>query len=391
MRERLAILTLALFAGSCSVHNLSWRQALRDYENLVAVEGTADERRVSYRSEASVSSWYEKLSWAWIFPTIFSLMFGEETGEEPQPLAAQEARYRMAVLPLKAGASVRRASLLFAHIVPVLEVDTSPLSRCVALDALEHLAEVHGWKLLEGVDDPAKQATLPAGYPEIVGSLRQHRPVARDGVLAGEARASYLDALRRISMLPLPTPEQRYALVSDLAAAIASESDEELQDATMAAWRSAAQHCARALLARSMTAPGPEMLPLRLRAIEVAHRSGGIDSVPLILAMISVPPEVAAGQKINIDPDPYVRLRMIRMCGQLDRTRAERVVRLPGQQGWEPYSPLQFLCLQVLDEEAFITSLRIPAQEALCRCLGKPVDYDLAWVRELLASLRRSS
>ncbi len=391
MRDRIATVVLAMVAASCTVHNLSWRQALRDYDNLVAVEGTAEQRRVSYRSEASVSSWYERMSWVWLFPPMFSLLFGDETGVEPQPQAAQEARARMAVLPEKAGEDVRRAAQLFTRIVPVLEVDASPLSRCVALDAVEHLAEVHGWRLLEGIDDPARQATLPAGYAEIVDVLRAQRPMSRDASFDATARATYLDAMRRITMLPLPTGEQRYALVSDLSVALAGEVDDELRLATVDAWQRAAQHCARALLARAMVTPEAEMLPVRLRAIEVAHRNGGVDSVPLLLAMVSVPPEVAAGQKINIDPDPYVRLRLIHLCGQLDRARAERVVRLPNQQGWEPFSPLQFLCLQVLDEEAFITSLRIPAQEALSRCVDKPVDYDLGWVRELLASLRRSS
>lgn len=391
MRDRIALTLLAFGAASCTVHNLSWRQALRDYDNLVAVEGTVEERRVTYRTEASVSSWYERMSWAWLFPPMFSLLFGEETGIEPQSQSANEARARMAVLQEKAGDDVRRAAQLFLRAVPVLEVDASPLSRCVALDAVERLADVFGWDLLAGLDDPTKQPTLPAGYAEIVNVLRENRPIARTVDLAAEARTSYLDALRRISMLPLPRAEQRHALVSDLAAALATETDRELFDATTEAWQRAAQHCARALLVRAMTAPEPEMLPLRLRAIEVAHRNGGVDSVPMLLALISVPPEVAAGQKINIDPDPYVRLRMIHLCGQLDRQRAEKVVRLPYHQGWEPYSPLQFLCLQVLDEEAFITSLRIPAQEALCRCLGKPVDYELAWVREVLASLRRTS
>jgi len=391
MRDRLTLLALALLAASCTVHNLSWRQALRDYDNLVAVEGTADERRVTYRTEASVSSWYERMSWVWLFPPLFGLLFGDETGLEAQPTAAQEARARMAVLPEKAREDVRRAAQLLVRVVPVVEVDASPLSRCVALDAVEHLAMVHGWNLLEGVDDASRQPTLPAGYAEIVDVLRAQRPISRTAPLVGDARTAYLDALRRITMLPLPTSEQRYALVSDLAAALANETDEELVAATIASWQLAARHCAQSLLARSMVAPGPEMLPLRLRAIEIAHRNGGVDSVPLILAMISVPPEVAAGQKINIDPDPYVRLRMIHLCGQLDRARAERVVRLPRHQGWEPFSPLQFLCLQVLDEEAFITSLRIPAQEALCRCLGKSVDYDLAWVREFLTTLRKAS
>lgn len=391
MRERLAIAFLALGAASCTVHNLSWRQALRDYDNLVAVEGTAEERRVNYRAEASVSSWYERMSWAWLFPPLFGLLFGDETGVEPQPQAATEARARMAVLQDKAGHDVRRSAQLLLRAVPVLEVGSSPLSRCVALDAVESLADAYGWDLLEGVADATKQPTLPSGYAEIVETLRAHRPISRQGELAGEVRAAYLGALQRITMLPLPRAEQRHALVSDLTEALTNETDAELEVATVAAWQRAAQHCARALLARAMVAPESEMLPLRLRALEVAHRNGGVDSIPLLLAMISVPPELTAGQKINIDPDPYVRLRMIHLCGQLDRQRAEKVVRLPYHQGWEPYSPLQFLCLQVLDEEAFITSLRIPAQEALCRCLGKPVDYDLAWVRELLASLRRSS
>lgn len=393
MRERLApaLALLAFGASSCTVHNLSWRQALRDYDNLVVVEGTAEQRRVTYRSEASVSSWYERMSWAWLFPPLFSLLFGDETGVEPQPQAATEARSRMAVLQDKAGDDVRRSAQLFLRVVPVLEVGSSPLSRCVALDAVEHLADTYGWNLLAGFDDVKQQPTLPSGYAEIVAVLRAQRPMSRQGELVGESRAAYLGALQRITMLPLPKAEQRHALVSDLTDALATETDAELEVATVAAWQRAAQHCARALLARAMVAPESEMLPLRLRALEVAHRNGGVDSVPLLLAMISVPPEMAAGQKINIDPDPYVRLRMIHFCGQLDRQRAEKVVRLPHHQGWEPYSPLQFLCLQVLDEEAFITSLRIPAQEALCRCLGKPVDYDLAWVRELLAGLRRSS
>jgi hypothetical protein len=197
----------------------------------------------------------------------------------------------------------------------------------------------------------------------------------------------------------LPQPSQRVALLRDLADALAGETDAALRTATAQAVRAAIAHCLRWTILRALQRSDAEyrtdresLAEVRVCAIEIVQRTGGPDAVPFMLAWMAAPPERMRENAKRFDLDHYVRLRLIHLCGQLDLTRASKSIRLPGREAWEPASPIDYLCdtlLDVLTRTPFYTALRIPALEALCRCVGRPFDLDDSWVRGWYEEYRR--
>ena len=103
-------------------------------------------------------------------------------------------------------------------------------------------------------------------------------------------------------------------------------------------------------------------------------------------------PELTEGFS-RFDPDWLVRLRLIHLCGQLDRPRAEKAVVLPGRKAWEQVAPVDFLAEMALERDTGVQGkFRSPAIDALNLCLGRPrLDDDVAWVQEWYRKRRRQS
>jgi hypothetical protein len=74
----------------------------------------------------------------------------------------------------------------------------------------------------------------------------------------------------------------------------------------------------------------------------------------------------------QFEQDWLIQLRLIHLCGQLDRERAMRTVRLPGREEWQLVAPVDFLAQVVLASDGLFSALRLPATEALAQCLGRP-------------------
>jgi hypothetical protein len=170
------------------------------------------------------------------------------------------------------------------------------------------------------------------------------------------------------------------------------EPDAGLRATTEAALRVALRHLLQWTVVEAMQGTDKRLAEVRLAAIHILHREGSADAVPLILAlMVVTKEEFRAANGEHFDDDLYVRLTLVHLCGQLDEARARQKVRLPGRAEWEAVAPIEFLATQALNEQAKWATV---AQEALCRCLGRPIDQDTdtlrAWYTEYLKGTGRA-
>src|SRR5262249_10814710 len=148
------------------------------------------------------------------------------------------------------------------------------------------------------------------------------------------------------------------ALVAELGTALQQEGERELRAPTAAALSASLLHVIQWTLVRALQGQDPAWVDVRLRALAILHRSGGPDSVPLLLALLAAPPErTLRGLEKTFDPDWGMQLRLIHMCGQLDQARALRTVRLPGRESWEAVAPVEFLGRIVLDDRELLSPL----------------------------------
>ncbi len=373
-----------LLAGGCSVANLSYPEVLHEYDSVAVTEGSGAERRMVYRDEADVTPWYMRFVLFVPLRPVLGFVFGGSPGPTTVANPSGHARERMAVLADKAQGDLLRCGEVAMRLVPVAEADASALNRITALDGLSRMA----WSLgLTLGADLADEAQWPGSGPQEadwIAALRDGRPAARPpgaAGLSGPRADLYRDALRGLSARPLAQASQRLGLLTDLTHALGDETDRELAQATAEALRQAFRHCAFWLLVDAVQGDDPTLADVRLIAMEHLHRHGGPDSVPTILALMAGSQERLRETGSRFDRDPFVRLRLVHLCGQLDPARAGRSVLLPGRAAWEPVAPVDFLAELVLREDPYYSGLRTIATEALCRSLGRPIDYDVAWVR----------
>jgi len=384
---------MPLLAG-CSLTNLSYREVTTELDEVVHLEGAGEDQKLVYQSEARQSPWYVRSFPLLPLKPLLRTLFA---GPAPEKLEnpSGHARELITLLAPKAGDDLGRAAEAALRLWAFANLDPAAINRIAALDGIVTLMRVHELDLLAGVADPAARPMELAEASTALDTLRQFRPVARRAAgieVDSSLRAIYQQSLLELVRRPLQLRSQRHDLLSDLATAYAEEDDRELRPVTAAALRTAMGHCLRTTVLHALER-APEELQgderwheVRLKAIEVVHGAGGADAVPIILAMMVAPPEaIAHGNTLRFDRDPYVQLRLVHLCGQLDAARAMRSVLLPGRAKWAAVAPIEYLCDLILSEwkdRPLETSRRLPAQEALCRCLGRPVDFDVAWVED---------
>jgi hypothetical protein len=178
------------------------------------------------------------------------------------------------------------------------------------------------------------------------------------------------------------------ALVGDLGRAHADERDPGLEPVVRAALGHALRYAVQWAVVDAVQGQAPRWVDVRLRALDLLHRAGGPDSVPLLLALLINSKENKAAGLPDFDPDIMMQRRLIHLCGQLDRARAERSVHLPGREKWQAVAPAEFLAILAL-QDGFLEPTALPAREALARCtgrtrlaLGEDQDDAVDWVAE---------
>jgi hypothetical protein len=388
-RSQLTWLVLgALAASGCTVaDNLSSSEMLHELDRIVRIESAASgasgtTRRVRYERHAAVSTWYVRAALLWPIAPVLGFCFGRTT-ERDLPNPAQHVRELLRELPDETGSDLLTNALAAIRLGWIAELETSSQSRVVGIDGLATIATrlelplFADFERLGRILDADSLAAARAGFA--VG-----RPEARSPDLASPAHLQpYVDAVTRLTALPLATGYDQLLLLDELIVAYAKEPDATIRPAIGAAVRAAITHAIEHILLRIVQSRATEFVDLRLCAMEQIRRLGGPRAVPLLLAVMAASPGMRARGEKLYDPDHVVQLRLIRYCGQLRGELVTTVVRLPGREGWEVPSPADFLAITILTQPDYYSKLRTPALVALTWSLQKPrLDPDPSWVRE---------
>lgn len=374
---RASLLAIVCLAAPSCMSLMSYDELRVEIDNVQRVEGSGAQQRLVWLDEAEVAAWYCK----W-WPT--SMLFATKTTARLENPRQHLRDLWDLLLPELAGDLARCADVL-PRLLRIVELAPSPLDKIVALRGLEGIARSLALDPVAGLTDPAGQPTVPTDLAPTLQAMRELRPAARairGRELAPGERVTYAAAIGKLVAAPLPNWHERVAWVEDLALAWASEPDAELRATCERALRTAMRYAVQWAIVTAMQGRERPLVDVRLCAIDILHRAGGVDSVPLLLALLAGSGDAAASASLpQYDPDPVFRLRLIQLCGQLDFARARRVVRLPGREQALALAPVDVLAQLVLNEDPYSSPLRLPAQEALAHCLQRPqIAYDLEWV-----------
>lgn len=381
-------------AAACSTGNLTYSEVVRDLDAIVRPEGSGDERRLVYLRNVQQAPGVAK--WLLLQPIkpLLLLIVGSTTAVELENPSGQ-VRDLAAELAPKAGSSLERGAATVLRLARVAELDPSALNRIVALDGLWQIAQVHGLDVFHGLDQGEPTAGDAAQLGRWIAVARTSVPQARTPVgapLAPESAAAYREAMAGLTAQPLRTAEDRLWLVEWLGTALEAERDPELAEATAGALRRGMQHAVQWTVAHALQLRAPVWIEVRMRALEILREAGGADGVPLLLALM---PDVT-GPAVGLrDVDLWLQLRLIHMCGQLDKERALRKVRLAGPVA---QAPIEFLAHIALDN-SFLLPSKLPALEAMALLLrrehlaleSEDEGSEGGWVRKWYEEYLRSS
>jgi hypothetical protein len=388
-------------AAACSTGNLTYSEVVRDLDAIVRPEGSGDDRRLVYLRNVQQAPGCSR--WLLLQPIkpLLLLIVGSTTAVELENPSGQVRDLATELAP-KAGGSLERGAATVLRLARVAELDPSSLNRIVALNGLWQIAQVHGLDVFHGLDQGEPAAGDAAQLGRWIAVARTSVPQARAPVgapLAPEAAAAYREAMAGLTAQPLRTAEDRLWLVEWLGTALEAEGDPELAEATASALRRGMQHAVQWTVAHALQLRAPVWIDVRTRALEILREAGGADGVPLLLALM---PDIT-GPAVGIrDVDLWLQLRLIHMCGQLDKERALRKVRLasPPKEAvvQVAQAPIEFLARIALDD-SFLQPSRLPALEAMALLLrrehlaleGEGEGSEGEWVRKWYDEYRRSS
>jgi hypothetical protein len=407
MRERrlrrAGLLVGLATAAACSTGNLTYSEVVRDLDAIMRPVGSGDDRRLDYLRNVQQAPGCAR--WLLLQPIkpLLLLIVGSTSSVELENPSGQ-VRDLAAELAPKAGGSLERGAATVLRLSRIAELDPSALNRIVALDGLWEIAQVHGLDVFHGLEQGEPAPGDPAQLERWRAVARTSIPEARAPVgapLAPEAAAAYREAMAGLTAQPLRSAENRLWLVDWLGTAHAAERDPELTEATAVALRRAMQHAVQWTVARALQPErgadparqrAPVWIEVRMRALEILLQAGGPDGVPLLLALM---PDVTGPGVGPHDADLWLQLRLIHVCGQLDKDRALRKVRLAGPVA---QAPIDFLARIALDD-SFLLPSRLPALEAMALVLrrehlaleGEGEGSEGEWVRKWYDEYRRSS
>lgn len=375
--------------GGCSVADvLSSGEILEELDEIVRIDGTGEARQVVYANEAMLSRDFRRLVLLAPIRTPLAWMFGRRSMQKLDN-PGEHVRELLRELPdetaggLFTGPDLLTCAAAASRFGWLAELDINPTTRVRSIDGLSRICRQLGLRPFDG--DFAELTTpLDADAAEQArAGLRAAGPDARGESGDLTAPGAYRNALETITSQPLASFADRLVLIEDLGMLYAQERDPVARPWVRDALRQALANAVRGVLLRSIQGRSRRLAEVRLCGMEQIRRLGGARTVPLILATMAASPAERASGASDFDSDTLVQLRLIHYCGQLDRERAETVVRLPGRQDWEATSPVEYLARTILSERDYYSKLRTPAIVALTWCLGREtLDPDPAWVRE---------
>ncbi|MSR37660.1 MAG: hypothetical protein EXS02_02300 [Planctomycetes bacterium] len=394
------LLAIALSGAGCSVSHLSYSELERDLDAVARLEGSGDEQRIIYQRKVQESPWYSR--WLFVRPVkpLLLLVAGQTTSVELDNPSGR-ARELAQTMAASCGGNLLHTAQTTQRLVRIAELDPSALNRIVALSGLALLVKAQGFDIYLGIERGDLTESEQSVLQSSLSVIRELRPAGRYAVgeaLSMDAQGKYSQALGSITAQPVPGYEGRLALVADLATALSEERDEQLITPTTEALRRALQHAIQWTMRRALQDLDRNRIEVRLRALEILHCAGGPNSVPMLLALITRPSEVAAARGEVIELDPTTQLRLIHMCGQLDLERAKQKVQLPGRADWQSTAPIDFLARRALEDE-LLSPLQLPALEAMALCIRRTRldlaaegdDSGVQWVRAWYENYRKTA
>lgn len=374
----------ACLLAACSVSNLTYGMVVRDLDSAVVVDGSGPDQRLVYKTEVEATAGIAR--WTLLLPLRPLLLgiFGERVDRELENPSSY-VRELIGILSEKAGDNLLRCADSAQRLVRIAELDPAPLNRVVALDGIASMAKVLSVPLLAGVEERGLRLDAPIDGAKALDRFTALRPAQRSPVgapLSIEDRDAYVASIDALTNRALPHWSQRLALVADLSNAVRDEQQSELRSVANDGLKKALLHALQWAVLDAAAGRNPELIEVRLRAIEELHRSGGPDSVPLLLAILAASPDqIATGEPMFEDNDA-LRLRLVHLCGQLDPDRAVVSCVLRGRESWQQIAPAEYLVRMALDGDPYFSPVAMPAREAIAHSLrrehARPAE-DLDW------------
>ena len=370
---RILLMPLVLAPAGCYAVYLDEFDSVAKWEDPLV-----EPRDVSWSVRPHVHHWY-----SWLFSDDVPAL-------QDNPSAF--ARERIIELAHRVGGDLSRTAQVMRRLLWVIDKDPNPFNRIVALQGVELMMRRLKVDPLEPgyyYEEPARAEALrrKEAFENAHAQLTRLFSRSDKPALSAAQRESYVEALRVYSAHPRARLSWQRDQIRTTWSIFVDESDGVVREAARKPLFSAISTAAcnglrTALVPQAVDVEGrtdtfealkTEDFPaVRLEALLVYRRLGGIPAVPLVLQLMDRP-------RIGIDEQRYdqdlqVRMLLVRLCSQL---RYEHAVRGTGKGP----RPIEFLYETAIDDEED-EGLRRLALEGLARCLGqRRISLELDWAR----------
>ncbi|MCA8956477.1 MAG: hypothetical protein KDC87_10415 [Planctomycetes bacterium] len=347
----------------------TYSEALDEFDAITGWTNPAQEPGIaSYPAKSLQYPWYS--SWLPVDPVLDDV-------ENPPGFV----RRRIEILAARSGEGLARVAPVTRRLLWIADRDPNPLNRIVALQGIERVLEVLNLDPLDpsaysNEESPAELLRREQQLGNAQATLRrllQRKDRAR---LDAADRATYCRVLRELAERPLASRRRQRDLIRVLWSVRTTEREPLVVAAANDALRRAIWYGSCNALRAALVpqeAGALDQPEVREEVLYIFRRLGGVPAVPFILRTMQRP---RVGPLNRFDPDPRVRMSLVRMCAQLHYREQERS---SGPQ------PIEFLYDTAVDSDEEETLRRV-ALEGLARSLGSkrvttPISFDDAWAR----------
>ncbi len=346
----------------------SYDQALSEFDAVSSMsQMQSQSEQLDYTRNPQGLPWVEGT-----FEGGDSTLFHMDSSDIDQENPSGFARSRMEILADRAAGDLYRSVEVMPRLMRVGQLDRSPLNRIVALQCMSRLMEHIGLPIA-GFELP--DLTSMEDSAALLGTLSD---LNRQGETTGLARTQLVEILETCTRGPLRNPGQRRQLIEELARTLRLAPDEELRNTTQTALGLALEYGVYLIFLLNLQDDSASGIEVRRAVIHEIHRRGGPDSVAYLISLTRRPPAQVPPGDPGFDPEPYVLMELVRLCGQLNRERALRGYR----GGPTPAEFLYGLVRAPVGTRGPRRGLRMLALEALALSLGEPVSYEPEWTEE---------
>ena len=294
------------------------------------------------------------------------------------------ARQRMMWMAGNAVGDSGRTALAVARLGWALDGDPQPLNQIIALNGLAALARELGVDPLGDDAVPrvsgSDERLAVAWHPPMAQLRAVAQAVADGGETPPDTVAAALEAIARSTSLAPPTPRDRRAQVLVLSYLARRSGSHELRAAAGARLGVVLAWTIADALQRAVFEPRDGSV--RAYAARVCFGLGGDDAAARVLRLSSAPADQRTGTGYRYDPDPDVRLALVRLCSQVTTEHA-----FEGHRGGP--SVVEFLYDAIADNTGR-RGLRAAALDALALTLGQPMVADRGWADRWYAEFVKS-